>query len=75
MLWTDDEEIMQPREILKKREGSSCEDRMSRDWSMTYLEPSEVNIHVTLSSERQYAISLTEIGSIVSFRRTMNFCR
>ena len=75
MLWTEAEEIMQPREILKKRDGSSCEDRMSRDWSMTYLEPSEVNIHVTLSSERKYAISLTETGRILSFRRTMNFWR
>ena len=75
MLRTAADEIMQPREILKKREGSSCEDSTSSDWSSTYFDPSDVNIQVTLSSERKYEMSLTETGRILSFRRTMIFWR
>lgn len=64
MLCTADEAIMQPREILKNLDGDSWEDSTSSDWSITYFDPSDVNIHVTLSSERKYAMSLTGIGRI-----------
>lgn len=49
MLCTADEAMMQPREILKNLDGDSWDDRTSSDWSITYFDPSDVNIHVTLS--------------------------